>query len=182
MGVPRRKAALRAMVAIAIASTSGCGYSLSGRGSFLPAYIKVIGVPTFTNATSIYDVERKVSDRVRSELIGRGKYKVQPDTNAVDAVLSGEILSITLAPAGLTGERQASRYVITLTAKVEFKDVKSDKILWSNPSMQFREEYDITNVASATDPSAFFGQDVNALDRIAQEFARSLVSAILEAF
>jgi hypothetical protein len=32
------------------------------------------------------------------------------------------------------------------------------------------------------DPSAFFGQDANALDRVATEFARSVVSAILESF
>ena len=32
---------------------AGCGYSLAGRGSFLPAYIKTIGVPQFTNQTSI---------------------------------------------------------------------------------------------------------------------------------
>jgi hypothetical protein len=65
---------------------------------------------------------------------------------------------------------------------VEFKDVKANKVLWSNPSVMFREEYDVTNTASATDPQAFFGQDVNALERIATEFARSIVSAILEAF
>ena len=26
---------------------AGCGYSLAGRGSFLPAYITTIGIPTF---------------------------------------------------------------------------------------------------------------------------------------
>jgi len=30
----------------------GCGYSLAGRGSFLPDYIKTIGVPTFANHTA----------------------------------------------------------------------------------------------------------------------------------
>jgi hypothetical protein len=55
-------------------------------------------------------------------------------------------------------------------------------VLWSNPMVMFREEYDVTNTASATDPQAFFGQDVNALERIATEFARTIVSAILEAF
>ena len=70
-----------------------------------------------------------------------------------------------------------------MTAKIEFKDVKADKVLWSNPSLQFREEYDVTNSATAsTDASAFFGQNVNALDRLATEFARTIVSAILEAF
>ena len=92
------------------------------------------------------------------------------------------ISSITLTPAAFTDQRQASRYVLTLTANIEFKDLKTNKVLWSNPSMQFREEYDVTNTALAADPNAFFGQDVNALERLASEFARSVVSAILEAF
>ncbi len=160
----------------------GCGYSLAGRGSFLPPSIKIIGIPMFVNNTSVFDVEKRITERVRSEFIGRGKYKVEATTTGVDAVLLGEISSITLTPAAFTEERQASRYVLTLTAKIEFKDVKADKVLWSNPYMQFREEYDVTNTASATDPAAFFGENVNALDRLASEFARSVISAILEAF
>jgi hypothetical protein len=158
----------------------GCGYSLAGRGSFLPESIKVIGVPTFVNNTPVYDVERRLTERVRSEFIGRGKWTVKPEATGVDAILNGEVVSITLTPAAFA-EGQASRYVLTLTAKIEFKDVKSGKILWSNPSMQFREEYDITN-GTTPDASTFFGQDQNALDRVSLEFARAIVSAILEAF
>ncbi|SVE39014.1 uncharacterized protein METZ01_LOCUS491868, partial [marine metagenome] len=29
--------------------SSGCGYALAGRGSFLPDYIETIGVPMFGN-------------------------------------------------------------------------------------------------------------------------------------
>jgi hypothetical protein len=32
------------------------------------------------------------------------------------------------------------------------------------------------------DPAAFFGQDRNAFERISTDFARTIVSAILEAF
>ena len=173
---------IRFGVIAALLTVPGCGYSLAGRGSFLPTYIKVIGVPMFVNNTSVYDVEKRITERVRSEFIGRGKYKVELHATGVDAVLTGEISSITLQPAAFTEERQASRYVLTLSARIEFRDVKGDKVLWSNPAMQFREEYDVTNTASATDPAAFFGQDVNALERLASEFARSVVSAILEAF
>ena len=60
------------------AMSSGCGYSLAGRGSFLPAYIRTIGVPLFTNNTPVFDVERRITERVRTELIGRGRYKVVP--------------------------------------------------------------------------------------------------------
>lgn len=177
-----RRRMLGVLLCGAAASLPGCGYSLAGRGSFLPPYIKTIGIPMFVNNTNVFDVEKHITQRVRSEFIGRGKYKIDTTTTGVDAVLLGEISSITIAPAAFTEERQASRYVLTLTAKIEFKDVKADKVLWSAPSMQFREEYDVTNTASATDPAAFFGENVNALDRMATEFARTVISAILEAF
>ncbi|MBA2301944.1 MAG: LptE family protein [Acidobacteria bacterium] len=170
----------RVLVLGALFASMACGYSLAGRGAFLPPHIRTIGVPLFTNATSVFDVERRVTERVRSELIGRGKYKVETAAQGVDAVLSGEISSISIVPSAFNAQRQATRYALVLTAKIEFRDLKDNKVLWSNPSMQFREEYEISG--TVTDPNAFFGQDVNALDRLAAEFARTLVSAILEAF
>jgi hypothetical protein len=171
-----------AAIIISGAVVSGCGYSLAGRGSFLPPSIRIIGIPNFVNNTSLFEVEKRITEKVRSEFIGRGRYTIQPDANAVDALLTGEISSIVVAPAAITEDRQASRYVITVATKIEFKDVKADKVLWSNPYLQFREDYELSNTASVTDPTAFLGQDVNALDRLATELARTIVSAILEAF
>jgi hypothetical protein len=159
----------------------GCGYSLAGRGSFLPAYIQTIGVPTFANHTAIYDMERVVTERVRSEFIGRGRYRVFPEREGHDAVLLGEITSIVSQPSAVNAQQQATKYALILTAKIEFRDMRADKVLWENPALQFREEFDVSN-ALVADPAAFFGQDINARDRLAQEFARSVVSAILEAF
>jgi outer membrane lipopolysaccharide assembly protein LptE/RlpB len=178
----RTRAGTLAVFLVALPLLSGCGYSLAGHGSFLPAYIKTIGVPNFTNQTSIVDVDRRVTDHVRSELIGRGKYTVKSDTTDVDAVISGAIVSVILAPAAFNQQQQATRYAMILTASVEFKDVRANKVLWSNPSMQYREEFDVTTATTALDPTAFFGQDVNALERLATQFARAVVSAILEAF
>jgi hypothetical protein len=175
-----RRAFIQAAVLSVLCATSACGYSLAGRGSFLPPHIRVIGVPLFTNNTPVFDVERRVTERVRSELAGRGRYTVETDADGVDAVLTGEILSIQITPAGVNQKQQATRYLLVLTAKVEFRDVKNNKMIWNNPAMQFREEYPVTG--TVLDPNAFFGQDVNALERLAAEFARTLVSAILEAF
>jgi outer membrane lipopolysaccharide assembly protein LptE/RlpB len=170
------------LLVLASLALGGCGYSLAGRGSFLPAYIRTIGVPQFTNSTSVYDVDRKVSEQVRGELAGRGKYKIEPREAGVDAVLAGDISSITITPVSFNQQQQATRYVLTMTARVEFKDVKTGKVLWSNPAMAFREEFEPTTAANVTDVTAFFGQDANALERIANEFARAVVSALLEAF
>jgi hypothetical protein len=57
-----------------------------------------------------------------------------------------------------------------------------NKVLWENPALVFRQEYEAQSGQTALDPTAFFGQDQNALERMTTEFSRSIVSAILEAF
>lgn len=176
------RAAAIVVLFLTAATSSGCGYALAGRGSFLPDYIRTIGLPLFANHTPVFDVERRITDRVRSELIGRGRYKVDTARTGVDAVLIGEIVAIDWAPAAFTQQQQASRYTMTLVARIEFRDLKTDKVLWSNAAMQFSEQFDVSTTASALDASTFLGQDDNAVERLASEFARALVSAILEAF
>lgn len=163
-------------------TTSGCGYSLAGRGSFLPTYIKTIGVPDFQNTTSFFEIDDLFTRKVRAELIGRGRYKVVPEATA-DAVFLGTVTSVTLTPSGFNANRQATRYALAITIKVEFRDVKADKILWENPGFVVQEDYDLPPESGATaDVATFLGQESNALDRISSTFARSIISAILEAF
>jgi hypothetical protein len=162
--------------------TAGCGYSLAGRGSFLPPYIKTIGIPTFTNRTTIFNLETLLTQKVRSEFIGRGKYQILPQNTGVDGLLTGEVTAVTIVPASFSTQQLASRYAIMMTARIELRDMRENKVLWENPSLMFRQEYDATGGRTVLDPAAFFQQDTNALERISTEFARTIVSAILEAF
>lgn len=177
---------LLVLVALLVGSGgSGCGYSLAGRGSFLPPGIKIIGVPVFVNRTTIFNLETQLTQKVRSEFIGRGKYQILPEATGVDAVLNGEVTSVSMQPTSFTGNQLGSRYVITMSASVVLRDVKANEVLWENPSLVFRQEYDAPTAqggAGIVDPAAFLGQDLNALDRMTNDFARTIVSAILEAF
>jgi hypothetical protein len=164
------------------AATGGCGYALAGRGSFLPAYIQRIGVPEFANRTTVFNLETLLTQKVRSEFIGRGKYQILPEANGVDALLTGEVTGVSITPSSFNSQQIASRYALTLTARIELRDVRENKVLWENPSVMLRQEYDAVAGRTATDPAAFFQQDVNTLERISSEFARTIVSAILEAF
>jgi len=71
-----------------------------------------------------------------------------------------------------------------MVAKIELRDVRENKVLWENPSLVFRQEYEpqTGRTGNTLDLSAFFGQDANALDRMSTDFARTIVSSILEAF
>jgi hypothetical protein len=172
------------VVLLAALMSSSCGYTLAGRGSFLPETIKTIGIPDFTNRTPYFEVGQTLSQRVRSEFIGRGKYKVLPQDTNVDAILKAQINSITLSPAGFNDTQQATRYVITVSLGIQFIQASDNKVLWQNPGQVFREEYQLTTggAAGVVDAATFFGQASNAVDRMATDFARSVVSAILEAF
>jgi hypothetical protein len=170
------------LLGVLCAANGGCGYALAGRGSFLPAYIQKIGVPTFVNRTTVFNLETLLTQKVRAEFIGRGKYQILPESTGVDALLTGEVSSVSITPASFTTQQIASRYALTMTARIELRDMRENKVLWENPSVVFRQEYDAVAGRSATDPAAFFQQDVNTLERISSEFARTIVSAILEAF
>src|SRR3954463_7374043 len=91
-------------------TSAGCGYALAGRGSFLPTDIRVVAIPPLVNRTTFFDVEQILTEKVRNEFIGRGKYKIVTDPAGADAVLNAEITSITLQPVGLTSTQLASRY------------------------------------------------------------------------
>ncbi|MSO55398.1 MAG: hypothetical protein EXQ55_00505 [Acidobacteria bacterium] len=177
---------LAGILAAAVAS-SGCGYALAGRGNFLPDYIRTIGIPTFQNHTSYFVLAELVTDKVRQEFIGRGNYKIVPEATGADAVLIGAVTNVSIVPTSISAEQQASRYTITVTASIELRDVAKDTVLWTNSALSVREEYDATSSVSNdptgfVDPSTFFNQETNAVERVSNEFSRTVVSAILEAF
>ena len=163
--------------------TAGCGYTLAGRGTFLPEYIETIGIPMFDNNTAAFEVEQLLTQEVRRAFIGRGSYRVVAEPLGVDAVLDGAIRNINIRPASFTGDQQASRYIFTLTASIEFRDLTTDEVLWENASLVFSDEYEVASGAGdVANVSAFFGQRSNAVERVAQDFAQTVVSSILEAF
>jgi hypothetical protein len=56
-------------------------------------------------------------------------------------------------------------------------DLHTKKVLFQNPKYIFREQYQISQT-----PSAQFEEDQPALERLARDFARTLVTEILEDF
>lgn len=171
------------LAVLAASAMTACGYALAGRGSFLPAYIRVLGIPMFGNATPFQTVEQVFTQKVRLEFQSRRRYTVVPTTEGADGIVRGEITSISTQPVSITAAQVASRYRVTVVVKIAFEDVKAQKVLWENPSLSFSDEYELANpTTSGGDVSAFIGNERVAMDRMSEDFARSVVSAILEAF
>ena len=178
-----RRDVLRGLAALSLgAASSSCGYALAGRGSFLPDYIQTLGIPMFGNATPHQSVEQIFTQKVRLEFQSSRRYTVVPTDEGVDGIVRGQIESISLQPTNLNDQQLASRSRVTVIVKVAFEDVKTGKTLWENPALSFSDEYELANPSSGQDVAAFVGNDRVAMDRLSTDFARSVVSAILEAF
>ena len=178
-----RRAFTSGMVTTMLAvAAGGCGYSLAGRGSFLPAYIRVIGIPPFENRTGTPRIEQIFTEQVRTEFIGRGRYKIVPEETGVDALLRGEIVGVSFQPAGVNDRQLASRYLITVVLKVSFLDVtKNNEVIWSNDALTVRGEYELS-ARGGVDSTTFVDQQGPVVQRLSADVARTVVTAILEAF
>src|SRR3989304_507165 len=91
------------LLATMVLFSTACGYSLAGRGSFLPDHIKTIGVPAFINMSAQPGAAEIFTEKVIEEFASRGKYVIKPDAAGVDAVLSGPGMSFTIAPQTPSG-------------------------------------------------------------------------------
>lgn len=171
------------LAALVCTALPGCGYTLAGRGSFLPEYIETVAIPMFGNNTAVFDVEQLLTQEVRTAFISRGSYRVQTEEPGADATLTGTITDIRIAPASFSADQQASRYVFTLRASIEFRDLTTDEIVWDDPQMVFSDEYEVASgTGDIASVSTFFGQQANTVERLAVDFATTVVSSILEAF
>jgi hypothetical protein len=171
------------LAALGAALTGGCGYALAGRGTFLPGYIRVVGIPLLANNTTFFQVEQVLTEKIRTEFIGRGTYTIVPDPAGADAVVSGTVTGLSVQPVGFTDQQLASRYLFTITMRVEFTDTRTNMVLWSNEALSFSSEYELsTRGNTALAGEAFLDQERSSFDRIATDIARSVVTAIVEAF
>jgi outer membrane lipopolysaccharide assembly protein LptE/RlpB len=173
MNVTGKKILILAAVCVMAAQ---CGYRLRGTGSFLPPDIKRVSVPMFKNFSTRYNLDVTLTQGVIDQLVARGKVEVTGDTENADAILVGEISSFSVNPIGFSDQNTADRYSITVVAKIVLRDLKDQRVIFSNPSYVYQEEYEVPQGTS------YETWENDALSKVAEKFARSLISTLLEGF
>jgi len=176
--LPRSHAVpILALLAIMVMSL-GCGYHTAGHAVRLPESLRTIAIPGFTNQTQTYRIEQILTRDVVREFIGRTHYQVRnSSSDSADATLKGVVVSTLAAP--LTYDAQtgrASSAIITVTMKVSLVD-KAGRVLFENQNYTFREQYQVSR-----EIASFFDEETPALQRMSRDFARTLVSDILEGY
>jgi outer membrane lipopolysaccharide assembly protein LptE/RlpB len=114
--------------------SSGCGYTLVGRGS-LPKHITKIAIPIFENNTLEKGVEDVITQAVIDVYIRGGKVRVVSESEA-DAVLRGTVRSYNASEALTYNERnEVSSYELTVAVDIELQDLTTDEILWRTDNL-----------------------------------------------
>ena len=166
-----------AALLLATAVWAGCGYSLVGRGSTLPPTVRTIRFLTLANETSRVGVEQRVSREVARELATRGRFEVKATSGPADAELAGAVTQFDLYPVAFDDQGRATEYQVAVTARVKLTTMPDETVLWENAAYTFRESY--TLPASA---ASYADRENEAIDKVAERFAASLVSSVLEGF
>ena len=157
---------------------ASCGYHTGGHADLVPKNIQAIAIPAFTNSTARYKLTDRLPEAIAREFITRTRYRIVPEPDSADAILRGTVTNYFAYPTvfdPVTG--RASAVELRVMLQLTLVERVSGKLLFSRPSMEIRERYQIS-----VDPGAFFEESDVALERASQQTARQVVSAILENF
>ncbi|RPJ59537.1 MAG: hypothetical protein EHM23_13715 [Acidobacteria bacterium] len=171
----RKKAQWTALLLVVALLTTACGYRPASATRSVKG--QSIAVETLVNRTTTFEVEQILTRALIRSLVEKSSYRIVQDPSQADVVLRGEILSILATPVIFGSETFGTAFLVTLHAKVELRDRRTDKILLKNDSYLFREQYEIN-----ADVKYFFSEQNPALERIAADFGSSVVSTVLEDF
>ena len=153
---------------------TGCGYQLSGTGAFLPEHIQSVQIRNFQNKTSRVQAEQFVTFAVRDEFLRRSRLKLVEVVDQADAMLEGEILTFDVTPVSYS-DSAADKYQVRITLNMRLMDLKNGRVLFENQRLSYVDTYEI-------DSADFFSMETESLERVAREFAASVVTTILEDF
>lgn len=151
---------------------SGCGYRLANR-NLGGGDGRTIAVPTFSNGTTTYKIEQRVTEALRRELIQRTRFKVVPET-AGDLLVTGEVLGYAAVPVIFNQQGRGSAYTMVVDLNVRVTDTRTGGVVFQNDRWSFREVFELSQ--SSAD---FVPEDTPALDRLARRFASSMVASMM---
>ena len=156
---------------------AGCGYHVAGRANALPPAIHTIAVPAFQNVTTQYRISDLLAGAVTREFISRTRYRVTANQNEADAILTGGVVNFITYPTTFDPiAGRASGVTVIVILAVTLRD-KAGAVLYYRPNFEAHERYEISEF-----PNSYFDESAPAMQRLTQDVARGLVSAILEKF
>ncbi len=160
-------------VLLAILLLSACGYRFTGGGK-LPFDIQTIYVEIFQNRTAETGAEVAFANDMSYEL-SRNGYAIA-DREKADAVLSGEITSVSISTASRRGQITSLERRVTATVNIRITD-KNGKELQNLQGISQSEVFSVTSESSTDDYNKRL-----TLERISRRIAEETYARMTDEF
>ncbi len=182
----KRSRHLCLMVVLLASLCSACGYRVASKNRLASSY-KTLTVTPLQNQTTTFEVEQILTRALVKSFVEKTAFKVVDEKDSPDLLLKGRVVNVYATPVIFGRETDSnprannsgfgSTFLVTLNAAIEIQEKSSGKVVFRNNNYVFREQYEIN-----IDPRNFFSELNPALDRIATDFAASVVTTVLEGF
>lgn len=156
---------------------SACGYALVGRGTNVPEDVRKVYLSPFENRTQRQQVDQFVTEAIAEELVTRRRFDMVGNLEEADADLSGAVAAFGLTPITFDDQGRATEYELSITARVLFRRVPGDEVIWRAEQYLFRETYEVD-----LGEAGFLDREEVAIRDAAARFAETMVSDLLEGF
>jgi len=167
------------LVLPALTLLSSCGYHVAGKADLVPKTVNTIAIPRFANITTRYKLTDRLPDAIAREFIARTRYRIVTDPKEADAVLNGSVVNYVSYPTVFDNKTgRASGLQVNVTMQITLTERATGKVLFTRPTFEAHQRYEI----SVTSAGQYFEESATALERLSQDVARDVVSAILENF
>lgn len=176
-----RRIPILTLVTLGAVALGGCGYNLVGRASNIPEDIQKIYVRPLENSTPRAQVEQILTSAISNELLTRRRFVSVNSAEEADAILSGNVISFVVRPVTFDQDGLANAFEVVISADMKFerRPVAGEEVevIWSNSRYVFRQDYPLEEAETA-----YFDRENIAIENTSDDFARTLVTDLLEGF
>ncbi len=156
--------------------STGCtGYRLVGSGSGISGTVNKIAIPVFENSSSEPGIERNLTAKIRETFIQDGRLRVVREQKA-DLIFTGNINHYELKPVSFDTNDNVTEYWVIMNIDVKVRDASKDKNL-IDQIFKSKWNYEVSSELLSSERAR-----IDAIDEASKDFARKMVSLIVEGF
>jgi hypothetical protein len=164
----------------------GCGYHRLDRRPRAAAWMvkgETVRIVSFRNNSKRLGVEETFRKALENRIVSAAPWRLVPQTSGSRWVLQGTIERYEIRPLGLTlgsgasagSAGSASRVEVLVAGSLELLDGQTGDVVMARPRLTFSNQYRVDqNFAS------FDNQELRVLDSLADDFAESFLTQLLE--
>ena len=159
----KRIVTLVAVTTIALVGT-GCGYTLRGSGTVLPADVKSIYIPRVENGSTELGLADVVTDALRDEFDSYGTVSVVEKQGEADAILKVRIIDVKNTTSTVDAATNTSLQMDTTMFLGGELRRTTGQILWRENNLKVTKEYAANQSVVVTTSPDFASGSISASD------------------